>query len=98
MKKRFGPLLFVVLVLSAFALLTTQNVQAERQLPLSEPDRGLPYAGLEGAPAKVSVKASGAPVSREPQAGSATDNLAWLLAGLAGVALMGLYALNLLMS
>ena len=49
MKKRLGLFFFAILVLSPFALLTTQNAQADRQLPVNEPDRGLMYDGLQVA-------------------------------------------------
>jgi hypothetical protein len=67
MKKRIGLLLFVVLVLAPFALVS-QNVQADRQLPANQPSLGMLYDGLEVAgsgPCKGALRVKGGPAARE---------------------------------
>jgi hypothetical protein len=67
MRKRVGLLLFVVLVLSPFALIS-QNAQADRQLPANQPEMGMIYDGLEVArdgPCKGALRLKGGTTGHE---------------------------------
>jgi hypothetical protein len=67
MRKRVGLLLFVVLVLSPFALIS-QNAQADRQLPANQPEMGMMYDGLEVArdgPCKGALRLKGGTTGHE---------------------------------